>query len=116
MRVVGPSMTPTLSDGALVWVHECAYPRRRPHRGEIVAARPASLAGQACVKRVAGVPGDAVVVRGMTKQLGQDEYFLLGDQASESLDSRHFGVVVAHELMGSVWRRSKHQSQQEGAR
>ena len=32
--------------------------------------------------------------------LGPDEYFLLGDNSASSTDSRHFGPVHAHELLG----------------
>jgi signal peptidase I len=33
-------------------------------------------------------------------RLGPDEYFLLGDNSAASTDSRHFGPVRAHELIG----------------
>lgn len=38
-------------------------------------------------------------------QLGQDEYYLLGDNREYSLDSRNFGPVPARLIIGKVWLR-----------
>jgi len=38
-----------------------------------------------------------------TWTLGQDEYFVLGDNRSQSLDSRSFGPVYRDLIMGKVW-------------
>ena len=61
--VYGPSMTPTLLDGDVVFVAVYEYDNRPPERGDIVVFRnpdasfwPADL----YVKRVVGVPGDRI--------------------------------------------------------
>ena len=92
MRVHGTSMLPALRPGDVVFVQESAFRRRAPRRGEIVVARPSSLGGRALVKRVVGTPRP-------------DEYFLLGDHAAESLDSRTLGPMTRRELIGRVWLR-----------
>lgn len=35
--------------------------------------------------------------------LGEDEYFVMGDNRDESLDSRSFGPVARSEIVGRVW-------------
>jgi signal peptidase I len=35
--------------------------------------------------------------------LGPDEYFVMGDNRTASLDSRTFGPLPAHEIVGRVW-------------
>ena len=102
MRIYGHSMAPVLDPGQLVVVHDGAYKRRQPKRGEIVAARPASLGGKAFVKRVAGLPNERVQVGEREWQLQEEEFFLLGDQPELSLDSRVFGPVSREELIGPV--------------
>ena len=102
MRIEGASMTPTLRPHSLVWVDERWSARGELRRGDIVAVRPASLGGRACVKRIAGVPRERVTCEGRVWKLGQDEYFLLGDHGSASLDSRRLGPIHRSELIGRV--------------
>ena len=78
------------------------YTRRAPARGEIIAARPASLGGRACIKRVAGSPHERVRVGAREWALGEGQFFLLGDRTEDSLDSRSFGPVTYEELIGPV--------------
>ncbi len=91
MRVHGTSMLPVLRPGDVILVNESAYRRRAPRYGEVVVARPLSLGGRALVKRILPV--------------GSDEYFLLGDHPTESLDSRELGPVTRRELVGRAWLR-----------
>ena len=102
MRVQGESMAPTLRSGQLVIVRTQPSPLRELRRGDIVAARPASLHGAALVKRLIAVPHDRVDIDGRQWRLGEGEYFLLGDAPDASLDSRRFGPVSLHELLGPV--------------
>lgn len=107
MRVVGRSMQPALAAGDLVFVSTHAYQKCSPARGEIVAARPASCQGRSVIKRLAGLPHEAITVDGRSYHLHEEEYFLLGDSPAESTDSRAFGPVRYSELIGpvthSVW-------------
>ncbi len=61
MVVAGDSMLPTLRPGELLIVDERAYDCAEPQRGDIVAAR---YSGQWVVKRIVGLPGEEVEVRG----------------------------------------------------
>ena len=102
MRIEGASMTPTLRPDSLVWVDERWSARGELRRGDIVAVRPTSLGGRACVKRIAGLPHERVTYEGQMWDLGHDEYFLLGDHLDDSLDSRRLGPIHRNELMGRV--------------
>ncbi len=50
------------------------------------------------VKRITAVPGDRVGER----TLGADEWWVEGDHAASSTDSRHFGPVIGDELRARV--------------
>ena len=102
MRVHGHSMAPTLHPGELVFVRQGGYRSRAPRRGEIVAARPASLGGKTFVKRIVGLPCERVRVGAKEWELGDGEFFLLGDQPEHSMDSQLFGPVTRDELVGPV--------------
>ena len=104
MRITGRSMMPTLEHGELVVVDQRAYDSRAPRRDEVVAARPRAFGGKTSVKRVAGLPHESVEVDGRRWQLGEDQFFLLGDYQEDSADSRRFGPVTRAELLGPVRR------------
>ena len=102
MRVVGESMRPSLRPGQLVLVDRRASRRRQPARGDVVAVRPAACGGIAVVKRLVGLPHETVEQDGRRWRLGDDEFFLAGDCAERSRDSRAFGPVRRPELVGLV--------------
>ena len=99
-----------------------------PKRGQVVVLNPPAGDGDALIKRVIGLPGERIELRdGMVwideRQLdepyvnglptacygtcapitlGQDEYFVMGDNRPSSLDSRSFGAVPANKIIGRV--------------
>lgn len=115
----------TLSEGF-------TYHFRDPHRGELVVIHARGQVGSLITpdpdardlnltKRVIGVPGDTVVGRGQrvfvndtkaddiatapfpSTRLGAKQYFVLGDNRSESQDSRAFGPVPRAAIFGRVF-------------
>ncbi len=129
IRVVvdGWSMYPTLSPGEYALFDRLAYRREAPGRGDVVLARGVLGDGRSIIKRVAGVPGDevllewgAITINGVPPEgaassedlnshqsgewcLGADEYFLLGDAPEFSTDSRAFGPVPRSAIVARAW-------------
>lgn len=107
-----------------------AYKSSPPKRGDIVVfTAPPKDVGPSrtdLVKRVIGLPGETIssgdglvvingrplaetwlskgaVTTGITTQVIQpNEYFVMGDNRSNSQDSRFFGPIIASEIIGKV--------------
>ncbi|MBI4181366.1 MAG: signal peptidase I [Candidatus Aenigmarchaeota archaeon] len=105
----GPSMEPALRDGELVLVNKRA-PLSAIARGDIVMFRSPSDPSRVYVKRVAGLPGDAICQEGHPacrdpahqRTVPPGAFFALGDNASVSYDSRQAGFIPVANLTGKV--------------
>lgn len=119
VSIAGSSMEPTLIDARRLLVDRTAFTLRQPRRWEVVVFQSPDDPTQLCVKRVVGLPGETVlldrrglVIDGVTTcppgdfgyafrygdrvelqtgvQLGPTEFFVLGDNAAISDDSRNW--------------------------
>ncbi|MCI8920141.1 MAG: signal peptidase I [Eubacterium sp.] len=130
--VVGPSMSPQLEDGDEVLIDRFSYKFISPKPGDVIAFLPnGNVNTHYYIKRVIAVPGDKIQIidgvvnvndekyvedlepayiddAGIAKEaitLGEDEYFVLGDNRNNSEDSRfaNIGNVREDYIIGRVW-------------
>jgi signal peptidase I len=92
-EVAGESMEPTLRPGD--WLIATRPSRLR--RGHVVVVRH-PVRNLELVKRVAALPGDRVDGR----EMGADEYLVVGDNLGESTDGLAFGPVTRDAVLGVV--------------
>jgi signal peptidase I len=97
VTVRGRSMEPTLLPGEGVLFDRLAYLRDEPALGDIVLM--SGPVSKRMVKRIAAAPGE--ITGGRT--LAQGEYWVVGDNASQSTDSRDFGPVRRKYLLARAW-------------
>lgn len=88
-RVHGCSMLPLLQPDDEILVDVNAYRDRDPQVRDIVVVEHPDWAGLRMVKRVAAVDANGNCV-------------VIGDNLSESTDSRSFGAVSRHQIIGQV--------------
>lgn len=96
-QVIGESMAPTLRDQSIHLI----VPVWKPQRGDIVTLQIAE-SEYPLVKRIVAGPGDAVLHQGEMIILGEDEYYVLGDNRAVSMDSRMFGPIDRSEITGRL--------------
>ncbi len=131
--VDGSSMENTLQDGDSLWVNKWRYRFNDPERFDIVVFPPQYNTGTYYIKRIIGLPGETVQIdlqgniyingeilmesygreiidtdhsgRALGEiVLGDDEYFVLGDNRNNSVDSRYeqVGNVKRDTLIGKA--------------
>jgi signal peptidase I len=101
--VSGDSMAPTIQNGDYVFVNKFAYSwGRQPQKNDVVVALFRGLDTRV-VKRVYGTPEMLLKIGTSSISLDPGEYFLLGDNASVSEDSRTFGPVDRWNIQGKVF-------------
>ena len=128
--MTGPSMESTISDNDELILNKVAYKFGRIKRYDIVAIKKIGSDDYYDIKRVVGLPGDTIsvvagrlVINGKhtnddfsfsyinspgvldkTIELGEEEYFVLGDNTSNSEDSRfvNYGNVQKCEIKGKI--------------
>ncbi len=124
------AMAPTLRPGDVVLVDRLTYEFASPKRGDLIVLHFPQADDRGFLKRVIGVPGDTVAehdgrfwVNGLplawptgeappptavtTRRLAPirvpaEHYFVVGDNPAASLDSRFWGTVHLHELVGKA--------------
>ena len=132
VSVIGSSMEPVLQNGDITLINELSYNMGTPKRGDVIAFKPnGNENAHYSIKRIIGLPGenieiisgdiyvdgkkleeeyttteilDAGIVEEAVK-LGNNEYFVLGDDRQNSEDSRmaNIGNVKRTEIHGKVW-------------
>ena len=95
VEVAGSSMAPALHPGD--WA--LAVRGGPIRKGDVVVVRHPDRPGREMVKRVTGTPGEEVHPG---RTLGRDEWFVVGDNAEASTDSRTLGPVPRSAIVGRV--------------
>ena len=125
-------MEPNFENGDYLIVDELSYRLREPQRGEVIVFKYPGNLSQRYIKRIIGLPGETIeikegeiVISSQGKKyvldesrylppdfktlgenffaLGQDEYFVLGDNRFFSSDSRRWGPLPQEDIIGRVF-------------
>lgn len=120
IRVNGTSMNPTLNNKDIMLLDEISYRFSDIERFDIVVVKEEN---EYLIKRVIGLPEEKVEYKDnklyiddkyvkedfkhketmdFSATLEKDEYFIMGDNRTNSTDSRIFGPVFRDEIMGKT--------------
>ena len=132
--MMGVSMNTTLNEGDKIIINKMAYLRKEPQRNDVIVFSQSKTGhGYYNIKRVIGLPGETVEiingavfidgaklnevipvepmrVAGLADEaivLGENEFFVLGDNRNYSEDSRfaNIGIIVRNDIIGKAWLR-----------
>lgn len=132
--VSGASMEETFQSGEYLIVDQLSYRFHEPERGDVVIFRYPKDPSKFFIKRVIGLPGDTITIDGnqvtisndeiptgfvldepyintmdipsnLTEELGDREYFVMGDNRDQSSDSRAWGVLQEERIIGRAYLR-----------
>lgn len=130
--VIGNSMNTTLNDGEEIIINKLAYKFSTPDRFDVIVfMQEGKEHSYYNIKRVIGLPGEKINIKdgyvyvngeqitekiivdtinnpglaGEPIVLGEDEYFVLGDNRNQSEDSRFANVsmIKEEEIIGEAW-------------
>lgn len=131
--VNGASMEPNFHDNDYLIINELVYRFSEPDRGDIVVFKNPRNKQEFFIKRIIALPGEKIkiynnqifiynkenpdgillteeylpegrITRGNEViELGENEYYVLGDNRERSLDSRIFGPIEKELITGKVW-------------
>ncbi len=123
-------MGPNFSDGDYLIVDRITYRFRVPQRGEVIVFRHPNDPFQRYIKRIIGLPGETIEIEqggviiysneeggvvleesaylspsvftlgDLRTVLGENEYFVLGDNRAASVDSRQWGLLSRENIIG----------------
>jgi signal peptidase I len=132
VKVVGRSMVPTLYDSQHYLLNRWVYYVHAPRRSDVVVLRDPSDNGYS-VKRIIATPGESIYLKNGSVYVngcklsetylapgmptftdskypdklilcGKNQYFLLGDNRLNSIDSRAYGPVPRRNILGPIIR------------
>lgn len=124
--VEGSSMEPNFFTDEFVIVSRLAYIIGEPERGDVIVFHFDEDTNRDFIKRVVGLPGEYIEVldgrvyvngtlldepyidtfcncRDKDWLLGEDEFFVLGDNRNSSQDSFDFGPIDREQIIGRAW-------------
>jgi len=131
--VQGASMEPNYHESEYLVVDELSYNFTAPKRGDVIVFRYPRNPSQFFIKRIIGLPGERVEIRGgdvfiranktaeaikiaepylpsdlktspdTITDLDEKEYFMMGDNRFHSSDSRQWGVLDEKYIIGRSW-------------
>lgn len=132
--VSGASMNPSFADGEYIIVDQISYKTlQSPQRGDIIIFKSPQDPSKFLIKRVIGLPNEIIEILGediyikkegedfkkieedylkvdfnayvKSLKLENDEFFVLGDNRNNSIDSRYFGAVKKDLIIGRAFLR-----------
>jgi signal peptidase I len=130
--VIYSSMEPNLHEGQRILINKLVYKFHEPERGDIIVFPSPDNPDEEYIKRIIGLPGEVVEMKDgivyihqpdgnvfaldeqeyianpaknhfLSDTIPPDNYFVLGDNRNNSIDSRRGWTVPGQDIVGKAW-------------
>jgi len=124
--VVLTSMQPNFQPGQRLIVNRVVYKLHEPERGDVIIFPNPNNPSEEFIKRIIGLPGETIEIKDEAvyindakleepyikeptrkpfpkQKIPEGEYFVLGDNRNNSIDSRQGWTVPQKSIIGKVW-------------
>jgi len=125
--ISGASMEPNFKDKEVVMVDKLSYLFKNPQRGDVVILKFPGRPSEKYIKRIIALPNETIEIKensiyinnqkinegyldfgtktlpDLKKSLGNNEYFVMGDNRENSNDSRIWGTCPKTNLVGRAF-------------
>jgi len=123
-------MIPNFQDGEMILTDKISYRFSQPKRGDVIIFQSPTI-GKDLIKRVIGLPGETISIEngevkingnllmeayisietppgtflteGQKYTIPANDYIVLGDNRSNSLDSKEWGPLEKKDIIGRAW-------------
>lgn len=132
-KVSGESMKPTFQDGDYIITEKISYRFGLPERGDKIVLKDPRNESRDFIKRILATPGDTVKIEnntvlingtpfdenylpkgtltkggsflheGSEVKVGENQYYVFGDNREHSSDSREWGGITKEEIVGKTF-------------
>lgn len=128
--IEGPSMEPNFYDRQIIIVDKVSYLFKEPKRGDVIIFQAPKTPQDDYIKRIIALPGEKITISNgnvyingsllqepymsqktlvdkkegiLNITIGQNEYFVMGDNRANSSDSRDWGLMPKDNIIGKPW-------------
>jgi signal peptidase I len=125
-KILETCMEPNYVEGEWILASKASYWFGEPERGDVIILHPPFNPDLVYIKRLIGLPGDTVEVKNGAvylngialeepyikeaptytfplTELGDDEYFVLGDNRNNANDSHRGWTITREDIIGKAW-------------
>jgi len=100
VKIQGNSMEPTIKNNSYAIADRYLHKLFTIQKNDILLFE---FENKEVVKKIVGFPGEKITILDKKVDLEKDEIYVLGENLSESIDSRQYGPIKTKNIIGKIF-------------